>query len=168
MLTIIQAETPEQIQRFRELVDEYKAWDIETSGKMGIDVEALLEFGYADGPDELVAEFGLPNGRLLLASVDGQVVGCAAMRRLSPQIGEIKRVYVRPAFRGRGLGRALIETVIAAARLIGYRRLRLETASFMKDAQALYLSLGFHLTDPYREIPDELKPLWVFMELKLE
>src|SRR5437899_12773611 len=135
---------------------------------MGLNVDTLLEFGYKASVHELVAEFAPPGGRLLLARFDGQVVGCAGLRRLSPEIGEIKRVYVRPAFRGKGLGTALIEAVIAAARLIGYRKLRLETAGFMEGAQALYRSLGFNLIEPYREVPGELKPLEVFMELNLE
>ncbi len=168
MLTVIQADTKEHIQRFQELVAEYKAWDIEISGRMGLNVDTLLEFGYKESVHELVAEFAPPGGRLLLASVDGQVAGCAGLRRLSPEIGEIKRVYVRPAFRRNGVGRALIEAVIAAARLIGYRKLRLETASFMESAQALYRSLGFELIEPYQEIPDVMKHLWVFMELNME
>jgi len=168
MLTIIQARTPEHIQQFQELVAEYKAWDIETSGKMGLSADILLDFGYRGGADELVAEFTPPNGRLLLASFDGQVVGCAGLRRLSPEVAEMKRVYVRPAFRGKGWGRALVEAVIAAARLVGYRKLRLETATFMEGAQALYRSLGFNLIEPYREIPDVMKHLGVFMELNLE
>ena len=168
MLTIVQAETPEQIQRFQELVAEYKAWDLAMSGTMGLDVETLLDFGYKESFDELLAEFAAPSGRLLLASFEGQVAGCAGLRRLSSEIGEMKRVYVRPAFRRRGLGRALIEGVIAAARLIGYGKLRLETANFMEGAQALYRSLGFELIEPYREIPDVMKHLGVFMELNLD
>jgi len=168
MLTIIQARTPEQIQQFEELVAEYKAWDIEMSGRMGLSVDTLLDFGYEGSVHELVAEFAPPSGRLLIASFDGQVAGCAGLRRLSPEIGEMKRVYVRPAFRRRGLGKALIEALIAAARVIGYRKVRLETASFMEDAQALYRSLGFGLIEPHREIPEELKRLEVFMELKLK
>ncbi len=168
MLTIIEAQTPQQIQQFQDLVAEYKAWDIEMSGRAGLSADILLDFGYQGGADEHLAEFAPPNGRLLLASFNGEVVGCAGLRRLSPEIGEIKRVYVRPAFRGKGLGKALIEAVIAAARLIGYRKLRLETASFMEGAQALYRSLGFDLIEPYREVPRELKVLEVFMELNLK
>ncbi len=168
MLTIIQAETPEQIQRFQELFAEYKAWDIEMSGRVGLSADTLQDFDYKESIDELVAEFAPPSGRLLLASFDGQVAGCAGLRPLSPEIGEMRRVYVRPAFRGKGLGRAMIEAVIAAARLIGYRKLRLETASFMEGAQTLYRSLGFDLIEPYREIPNEMKHLGVFMEMNLE
>ena len=168
MLKVIQADTQEQIQRFQELVAEYKAWDIEMSGSMGLNEDTLLDFGYKESDHELVAEFAPPGGRLLLASFDGHVAGCAGLRRLSPEIGEIKRVYVRPAFRRKRVGRALIEAIISAARTIGYRKLRLETASFMEGAQALYRSLGFDLIEPYREIPEVMRHLGVFMELNLE
>ena len=168
MLKVIQADTQEQIQRFQELVAEYKAWDIEMSGRMGLNEDTLLDFGYKESDHELVAEFAPPGGRLLLASFDGHVAGCAGLRRLSPEIGEIKRVYVRPAFRRKRVGRALIEAVISAARTIGYRKLRLETAGFMEGAQALYRSLGFDLIEPYREIPEVMRHLGVFMELNLE
>src|SRR5438094_8103969 len=127
MLTIVQADTQEQIQRFQELVAEYKAWDIEMSGRLGLNVDTLLDFGYKESVLELVAEFAPPSGRLLLASFDGQVAGCAGLRRLSLGIGEVKRVYVRPAFRRNGVWRALIEAGIAAARRIRYRRWRVGT-----------------------------------------
>src|SRR5207245_10372125 len=92
MLTIIQAQTPEHIQQFQDLVTEYKSWDIEMSGKMGLSEDVLLEFGYQGGAGDLVAEFAPPNGRLFLGSFDGQVVGCAGLRRFSPEIAGMKRV----------------------------------------------------------------------------
>jgi N-acetylglutamate synthase-like GNAT family acetyltransferase len=124
MLTITHAETPEEIEQFEELVAEYKAWDIQMSARMGLDVDTLLDFDYKSTVRELVAEFVPPYGRLLLASFDGQLAGCAGLHRLTPEIGEMKRVYVRPAFRGRGFGKALIEAVVAEARLISYRTTR--------------------------------------------
>src|SRR5437867_11258978 len=165
MLKIIQAQTPEHVQQFQELVAEYKAWDIQMSGKMGSDVDTLLNFYYKKREREHVAELSPPNGRLLLASFDGQLVGCAGLRWLSPEIAEMKRVYVRPAFRGRGIGKVLVEAIVAAARLIGYRTLRLQTATLMKDAQAWYQALVFHLIDADLYIPDVMKPLPAFMEL---
>src|SRR5437867_2696170 len=86
MLTIVQADTQEQIQRFQELVAEYKAWDIEMSGRLGLNVDTLLDFGYKESVHELVAEFAPPSGRLLLASFDGQVAGCAGLRRAAPVV----------------------------------------------------------------------------------
>src|SRR5207247_11136231 len=97
MLKIIQAQTPEHVQQFQELVAEYKAWDIQMSGKMGSNVDTLLDFYYKNSLSELVAELSPPNGRLLLASFDGQLVGCAGMRRLSTEIAEIKRGSCGPA-----------------------------------------------------------------------
>ena len=168
MVTIIHAETPEHIEQFQELLAEYKAWDIQMSASVGLDVDTLLDFYYKGTVRELVAELAPPHGGLLLASFGGQVVGCAGLHRLSLEVGEMKRVYVRPAFRGRGLGKALIEAVVGEARPIGYRTLRLETATFMKDAQMLYRSLGFRLIEPYQEVPDVLKHILVFMELDLK
>src|SRR2546422_3886392 len=116
MLTIIQAVTSEQIQRVQELFAEFKAWDIEMSGRMGLNVDTLLDFDYKESVHELVAEFAPPRGRLLLASLNRQVAGCAGLRQLSPEIGEVKRVYVRPAVRRKRVGRALIEAVLLAGR----------------------------------------------------
>src|SRR5947209_17966890 len=98
MLTIVQADTQEQIQRFQELVAEYKAWDIEMSGRVGLNVDTYLDFGYKDSVLELVVELASRRGRLLLASFAGKVAGCAGLRRLSLEIGAVKRLYVLPAF----------------------------------------------------------------------
>lgn len=86
---------------------------------------------------------------------------------LTSTTGEINRIYVRPAFRGKGIGRTLVDTLISNARQIGYTSLRLNTASFMKEAHALYHSVGFEDIVAYREIPNAFKPYELFMELAL-
>ncbi len=103
--------------------------------------------------EHFTSEYAAPNGAFILAEDDGQYVACIGVRRFADDIGEIKRLYVVPAARGTGLGRALVERIIDVAREMGYRSLLLDTLPFMKEAQALYLSLGFKPTDAYRFNP---------------
>jgi ribosomal protein S18 acetylase RimI-like enzyme len=112
----------------------------------------------------LPGEYALPAGRLLLARRDGQAAGCVAMRRLDAGSGEMKRLYVRQAFRGDGLGRTLTALVIAAAREQHYARLLLDTLPKMGEAIALYRALGFRETGPYSAEPT---PGAIFFELRL-
>jgi putative acetyltransferase len=102
----------------------------------------------------LPGDYASPHGRLLLAEYEGQLAGCVALHKLEPEICEMKRLYLRAGFRGKGLGRALAETIIAEARGIGYRRMRLDTVEpVMKDAVAMYRQLGFKEIPPYRVNP---------------
>lgn len=113
---------------------------------------------------ELPGKYAPPSGRLLLAYANGELAGCAALRMHDNGICELKRMYVRPAFRGLGLGRLLAGTIISEARCIGYERMRLDTLTSMTAARALYYSLGFKEIGPYRENPIEGA---LFMELTL-
>jgi putative acetyltransferase len=103
--------------------------------------------------DSLPGEYAPPGGTLLLASCGGQLAGCAAMRLLRGSICEMKRLYVRHAFRGKRVGRGLAGRVIATARARGYRTMRLDTVPWMHEAIALYRSLGFVPIPPYRHNP---------------
>jgi carbonic anhydrase len=94
----------------------------------------------------LPGAYAPPNGRLALATIDGQPAGCAALRRVDDLRAEAKRLYVRPAFRGRGLGRALVEWVMNEARAAGYREMVGDTMPAMRDALALYDRMGFERT----------------------
>jgi ribosomal protein S18 acetylase RimI-like enzyme len=105
-----------------------------------------------------------PGGRLLLARVGGEAAGCVALHAWDDAAGEIKRLYVRPAFRGHGVGRALATAIVAAGRESGYARLLLDTIDTMTEAIALYASLGFAPTAPYRPNP---VPGAAFFELRL-
>jgi GNAT superfamily N-acetyltransferase len=138
MTTIFEAASPEDIAQTRALFEDYAAW-------LG------FSLAYQDFDRELSTLPGLyapPDGMLLLARFDGAPAGCGAFRPLEPGICEMKRLYVRPALRGEGMGRLLAGRLIEGARARGYGAMRLDTMSGrMREAYGLYLSLGF------REIP---------------
>ena len=129
-----------------------------------------IDLGYQDFTAELAAlpgKYAPPHGALLLArDTDGTVVGCVGLRPIAAWgCCEMKRLYVLPARRGLGLGRALVEAVIHAARRQGYRELRLDTLASMQAAQTLYAELGFVRTRAYYA---PTPPGTVFMTLELE
>ena len=130
---------PGDVDLVRELFREY-------ADSLGVD---LLFQGF----DEELAT--LPDGYdvVLLAWLDEEPVGCVGLRPLEPGICEMKRMYVRPAARGTGLGRSLAQAVIARARELGYERMRLDTMPFLAAAIELYGSLGFVAIEPYRYNP---------------
>ena len=113
----------------------------------------------------LVGELRPPAGRLLLAVDGGTVVGSGAMHLVTPGVAEVQRMYLRPA--ARGLGRALLEELLATARGVGCREARLDTGWFMTDAQRLYRAAGFEECAPYFEAPPELAARWTYMKLDL-
>jgi len=113
----------------------------------------------------LPGDYAAPDGRLLLAEEGGELAGCIALRKLSDGICEMKRLFLRPAFRGQGLGRVLVESVIDEARKLGYTYMRLDTIPGpMDNAIALYQSMGFAEIGAYNENPVEGAK---FMELNL-
>ncbi len=113
---------------------------------------------------DLPGAYAPPDGRLLLAVADNQPVGCVALRKLDEGICEMKRLYVQPGFRGMGLGKRLAEAIVREARGIGYRAMRLDSIDSLKEAAALYRSLGFVEIPSYRYNP---LPGAVFLELVL-
>ena len=145
------------------------SWQIEmVSGEAALaQVRALLEeywssFGFTpcfqnfgDEMAGLPGAYAPPSGRLAMAMVDGQPAGCIALRRLDASRAEVKRLYLRPAFRGLGLGRGLLEWVIAEARAAGYQEMMGDTMPEMRDALALYDKAGFERGEPYAEKPTE-------------
>jgi GNAT superfamily N-acetyltransferase len=113
-----------------------------------------------------IEKFQPPDGLLLLATDDGDVVGTAAMKRIGPDTAEIKRMWVDPSRRGNGVGREMLDRLVSGAHASRYRRIRLDSPDFMVAAHGLYRSSGFADIGPYpeSEIPDEYKPHWLFME----
>jgi putative acetyltransferase len=142
-------------------VADARALFLEYAQALGID---LCFQGFDTELAELPGSYARPAGRLLAATLDGGLVGCVAMRSLGAGLCEMKRLYVRPAARGSGVGRALAVAVIAAALEEGYERMRLDTLSQMVEAQPLYESLGFREIEPYYESP---VPGARFLELTL-
>ena len=163
VLSIVQASTPEQLDAIRELVREYIGWVYDSQGDLGAPTFEGLDEELAALP----GEFGPPDGRLLLATHDGRTAGCIALRRNDATTGEVKRLYVRPDFRGLRIGEHLVARLLDEARAIGYRRLVLDSHTSMTRAHALYRAAGFRDVPTPEDFPAHLKPVVVFMEMEL-
>lgn len=146
-LSLRRAEDEQDLHMARALFEDYQA-------DLGID---LCFQGFAEELDGLPGEYAEPAGALLLAFVDGAPAGCCALRPLinSDHMNacEMKRLFVRPAFRGFGLGRLLVEEILSLARLSGYSNMLLDTLSDMEAARALYQEVGFVEVPPYYHNP---------------
>ncbi|HUM07090.1 MAG TPA: GNAT family N-acetyltransferase [Terriglobales bacterium] len=141
---VLEATSPEQIEQARALFIQY-------ASSLGF---SLCFQGFDEELKDLPGAYAPPAGCLLLAFQEGQPAGCVALRPLESGICEMKRLYVRPALRGKGAGKVLVDRIIAEARRIGYQRMRLDTiTSSMQDAIALYGRRGFQEIPPYRENP---------------
>lgn len=136
MVRVIPGESENHIESFRELFQEYAF---------------SQDFCLQEFKQELAGlpgAYAPPEGRLLAAEVNGRIIGCVGLRKVEPGVCEMKRLYVKPEFRGRGIGRALAEAVIGEAREAGYQKMRLDTIDTMTDAISLYRSIGFQETEP--------------------
>jgi|SRR5579859_1346129 len=154
-LSFVQADSPAQIAQARGLFLEY-------AQSLGF---SLCFQSFDKELAGLPGDYAPPAGRLLLAEYNGQLAGCVALHKLEDGICEMKRLYLRRQFRGKGLGRALASRIIAEARQIGYQRIRLDTVEpVMKDAVAMYRKIGFREIPPYRANPIDGA---LYMELEL-
>jgi putative acetyltransferase len=154
-LTIAPARTPAQIAQIRELFLEY-------ASSLGF---SLCFQNFDQELAGLPGDYAPPDGRLLLALYEGELAGCVALHKLETEICEMKRLYLRPKFRGKSLGRVLAENIMSEARRIGYKRMRLDTVEpVMKDAVAMYRGFGFKEIAAYRANP---MPGTLYMELEL-
>jgi putative acetyltransferase len=154
-LVFFQAESAAQIAEARALFLEY-------ARSLGF---SLCFQNFENELASLPGSYAPPEGRLSLAEYEGRLAGCVALHKLEPLVCEMKRLYLRPEFRGKGLGRALADRIISEARQIGYRRMRLDTVEpVMKDAVAMYRRLGFKEIAPYCANPIDGA---LYMELEL-
>lgn len=159
-MEVLLVERPEHLEAVRGLFREYAAWLRENG----------LELGYQGFQEELSGlpgRYAPPEGRLLLVLDGSEPAACVALRPLGGGVCEMKRLYVRPRFRGSGLGKGLAMRVLEEARAIGYQKVRLDTAAFMVEAKAMYKRLGFYEIEPYYLVPEEVRHRTVFMELEL-
>jgi GNAT superfamily N-acetyltransferase len=159
----------------RELIAEYLHWINESAQReygLNFDVNAMIAADLADG-----TKFQPPFGRFYVVHDGTAAIAVGCLKRLNEQVGEVQRMYVRASQRGKGVGRLIVDRLIADAREIGYRTLRLESLKFLAAAHALYRSVGFVEISPYAgnsmenyHVPD-LAPAYrasvLFMELAL-
>jgi ribosomal protein S18 acetylase RimI-like enzyme len=151
---LTRAETEGQVEEARALFEEYES-------STGVDL-CFQNFGQELA--SLPGDYAPPAGRLIIAYEGEEAAGCVALRKVDDGVCEMKRLYVRPAFRGTRLGRTLAEHIIGEARAIGYARMRLDTLPSMRSAIGLYRSLGFQEIGAYRFNPVEGT---LYMELEL-
>jgi len=152
---IFRASSDDHIRSARGLFEEYAA---------GVGISLCFQ-NFDRELANLPGDYALPDGRLLLAVEENQLAGCIALRKLEPGVCEMKRLFLRPSHRGKGLGRVLVESIIDEARKLGYTHIRLDTLpGRMDQAIALYRSIGFVEIAPYYENPVEGAK---FMEFKL-
>lgn len=176
-MEIIQIKNSDYNPVLRELFTEYLEWVLskcEEEFNVNYDIKNFAAVGVNKSLEEL-HKFFPPSGCLLLCKNENEIVGTACMRKIGEKIGEIKRMYVRPIFRGEGIGRNLLEKLISEAQECGYSKVRLDSGPFMKEAHGLYYSFGFRNIKPYPEsevlgetIPKEITENWIFMEMNLE
>lgn len=155
IMRIFQANSHDQIQEARKLFREYET---------GLGISLCFQ-NFEQELANLPGDYQPPSGRLLLCEFDDAVAGCIALRELEQGVCEMKRLYVRPEFRGKGLGKALVSAIINEAAELGYKRMRLDTLpGRMDEAIALYRTLGFKEIEPYYQNP---APETLYMELAL-
>jgi ribosomal protein S18 acetylase RimI-like enzyme len=154
MIKITSAQTEEQYQSARELFVQY-------ADSLGVDLEFQ---NFSRELTTLPGNYAPPQGCILLAEDSGHLAGCAALRPLKDNICEMKRLFVRSEYRGRGIGRMLACSVIDRARAIGYEKMRLDTIATMKEARTLYYSLEFRNINAYRYNPLD-DPSYMELEL---
>ena len=144
------------------LLSEYFEFLLAGGGQEARDCLALQD--YASEAGRLRALYGPPGGRLYLLRCDGEAAGCLALKKIEDGVGELKRLYIRPMFQGKGFANLLMDRLLSEARAAGYHSLRLDTFSYLQAAVALYTRYGFYRIPRYNDNP---VPEAVFLQLEL-
>jgi GNAT superfamily N-acetyltransferase len=164
MLTISQVKSDTQIGAVQELFREYTAWAFTLTA----DSDRAPTFqGLEEELATLPGIYTPPTGRLLLARYGDEPAGCVCLKGHDATTSELKRLYVRPRFRGLNIGRQLVNRLVEEARRSGYERIVLDSHRSMEKAHALYEGVGFERVGTPADFPEALKPVVVFMECDL-
>jgi len=144
----------------------------EVSKNFNIDVLPTNDISYREFANIIVDEFAFftpPEGISYLLYLDEEVVGMGALRNMNKDIGEITRMYIRPDYRGKGLGKKILKQLLKKGKEFGFSTIYLNTAPFMESARQMYHSFGFIEREEYSgsELPEMIKPFWLFMEKEL-
>lgn len=164
MITIAQANEPDRVQAVRDLMREYTSWALTIEDASD---EAPTFQGLEAELATLPGIYQPPAGSLLIATCDSEPAGCVALKRVDATTSELKRMYVRPQFRGKRIGQRLVSVLVAGARALGYERIVLDSHATMTNAHAIYSDVGFRYVDAPVDFPEALKPVVVFMEMYL-
>jgi GNAT superfamily N-acetyltransferase len=168
MIRIVEPAQPAELDDLRSLMRAFVAWH---RARHVEDIDLIERYFDQRAFDEELAglpgKYARPQGRLLLAYLDGKPAGCVALRDLGDGICEMKRMFVPEAFRGRGVGGALAGRIIAEGREAGYRAMRLDTSRRQSEAMTLYEKAGFRRIPPYYDLSGDVKDWLVFFELAL-
>ncbi|MEZ0539056.1 GNAT family N-acetyltransferase [Fibrella arboris] len=159
---------PDDLEAVKKLWFDYLVWGNDNmQERYGVHPHNPKEA--VDQDIQQIDKFQPPYGQLILAIDEGNVCGLGSLRRINPDIGEIKRMFVHPASRRIGAGRAILDRLLLEAKKVGYKKVRLDSPKFMEAAHSLYRSFGFRDIDAYpeMEIPAAFKDYLLFMELDL-
>jgi GNAT superfamily N-acetyltransferase len=170
MIDIVSAQAGDALEHVITLSQEYVTWMIAEIRERYLELdihEFTSEHAYDDIRKKFPGDHVPPEGCLLIALSNDAVCGCIALAKLTNTICEMRTLYVRPAFRGAGVGKTLVEASLNVARKVGYSHVRLDTLAFMNSALTLYRSVGFYDIEPYREISASLRQYICFLELDL-
>jgi GNAT superfamily N-acetyltransferase len=164
-----EANLPDDIAAIQQLWLDYLTWgNAQMQAHFGIHPHNPAEQVHYD--IQHIDKFLPPNGRLLLAFLDNKACGIGCLKAINAEIGEVKRMYVDPSFRKIGAGRAILQSLLKAAKETGYKKVRLDSPKFMEAAHGLYRSMGFVDIPAYPEVEvsEEFRPYLLFMEVDLK